>query len=182
MKTYPGFVIVALSFTVACNKPAPSPAASNSSPSISIRTPDAVQQTLLQYSGANATNCGRFDVNTPADQLKPASDCAVQAAQSKHPFFVAYDMPGMAVGVAGNTDGKLFTVQAQGTGAAAAITSGACPAALRVASSGRITCFAPGDMGSMGGGHASGAMPPPGTANPHQNGPANPHTAVPKAQ
>jgi hypothetical protein len=180
MKTYTGLIIVALTFTAACSKPAPSPAASNSP--TSTGTPDAVQKTLLQYSGADATNCGRFDIKAPADQLKPASDCAMQATQSKHSFYVAYDMPGMAVGVAGNTDGKLFTVQAQGTGAAAAITSGACPSQLRVASSGRITCFAPGDMGSMGGGHTSGTMPPPGMANPHQNGSTNPRTAVPKAQ
>ena len=180
MQTYAGLVIVALSFTVACNKPAPSPAAS-SSPT-SRGTPDAVQQTLLQYSGADATNCGRFGINTPADQLKPAGDCAMEAAQSKHSFYVAYDMPGMAVGVAGNTDGKLFTVQLEGSGAAAAITSGACPAPLRVASSGRITCFAPGDMGSMGGGHTSGAMPAPGMANPHQNGSTTPHASAPKTQ
>lgn len=182
MKTYAGFVILLLMFTVGCTKPAPSSEAPNASPSISIRTPDAVQQTLLQYSGADATNCGRFDIKAPADQLKPASDCAVQAAQAKHSFYVAYDMPGMAVGVAGNADGKLYTVQLEGTGAAAAITSGVCPSQLRVASSGRITCFAPGDMGSMGGGHTSGTMPAPGMANPHQNGSTNPHTAVPKAQ
>jgi hypothetical protein len=180
MKPYAGLIIIALTFTVACRKPAPPAAASNSSPSRG--TPDAVQQTLLQYSGANATNCGRFGINTAADQLKPAGDCAMQAAQSKHSFYVAYDMPGMAVGVAGNTDGKLFTVQSEGTGAAGTITSGACPSQLRGASSGRITCFAPGDMGSMGGGHTSGTMPAPGMANPHQNGSTNPHAAVPKTQ
>ncbi len=88
----------------------------------------------------------------------------MQASQNKHPFYVAYDMPGMAVGVAGNAEGKLFTVQSQGTGPSAKLTSGDCPSQLRVASSGRITCFAPGDMGSMGAGHAAA---PRGMSNPH---------------
>jgi hypothetical protein len=73
-------------------------------------------------------------------------------------------MPGMAIGVAGNAEGKLFTVQSQGTGASATLTSGDCPSQLRVASSGRVICFAPGDMGSMGAGHAA---VPPGMSNPH---------------
>jgi len=126
-----------------------------------------VQQKLLEYSGANANDCGRLDVHAAEPELKTASDCALQASQSKRPFFVAYDMPGMSIGVAGNAEGKLFTVQSQGEGASASVTSGACPSQLRVASSGRVTCFAPGDMGSMGGSH--GAMPP-GMANPHGAG------------
>ena len=73
-------------------------------------------------------------------------------------------MPGMSVGVAGNVQGILFTVQSQGDGPSAALTSGACPSELRVASSGRVTCFAPGDMGSMGAGHTA---IPPGMPNPH---------------
>ena len=40
---------------------------------------------------------------------------------------------------------------------------------LRVATSGRVTCFAPGDMGSMSGSHAAGTMSP-GAANPHAGG------------
>ena len=94
----------------------------------------------------------------------------MQASQRKHPFYVAYDMPGMAIGVAGNSDGKLFRVQSQGTGASAAVTTGDCPSELRVAASGRVTCFSPGDMGSMGGGHTA---IPPGMPNPH---------ALPKSQ
>jgi hypothetical protein len=135
----------------------------------STKSPDAVQLKLQEYSGAAATNCGRLSVQATADQSKTAADCAMQANQSKHPFYVAYDMPGMAVGVAGNADGKLFTVQSQGTGPSAALTSGDCPSQLRIASSGRITCFAPGDMGSMGPGHSAGAVPP-GMASPHAAG------------
>ena len=85
----------------------------------------------------------------------------MQANQAKHPFYVAYDMPGMTIGVAGNASGQIFSVQNQGTGA---LTAGACPSQLRVAASGRVTCFAPGDMGSMGGGHTA---IPPGMPNPH---------------
>jgi hypothetical protein len=87
------------------------------------------------------------------------------AAQDKHPFYVAYDMPGMTVGVAGDAEGKLFTVQAQGS---ANVSSGACPSQLRLAPSGRVTCFAPGDMGSMGGGVHMNA--PTGMMNPHAGG------------
>jgi hypothetical protein len=151
-----------LCLATACNKSS-APASSGSS-----KPPDAIEVKLEEYAGSGPVNCGRFDVKTAPDQLKTASDCAMQASQGKHPFFVAYDMPGMAVGVAGNSSGKLFTVQAEGSGA---VTAGDCPAQLRVASSGRVTCFAPGDMGSMSGSHAGGSMPP-GTPNPH--GGANP--------
>src|SRR5579864_1489395 len=147
-----------------CNKPGGPVASSGSGPS---SPPDAMQQKLQEYSGASAPNCGRLNVQATPDQSKTASDCALQASQGKHPFYVAYDMPGMSVGVAGNSEGKLFSVQSQGTGAAASLTSGNCPSQLRVASSGRVTCFAPGDMGSMGGGHAA---VPPGMANPHGTG------------
>jgi hypothetical protein len=98
-------------------------------------------------------------------QTKSAGDCAMQASQGKKPFYVAYDMPGMSVGVAGNAEGKLFTVQSQG----GSVTGGDCPSQLRVATSGRVTCFAPGDMGSMSGSHAAGTVPA-GGANPHMGG------------
>ncbi len=148
----------------ACNKStAPAP----SSNTATSKLPDAVQQKLQDYSGSGATNCGRLDIKAAEAELKSAGECATQAARGKKPFYVAYDMPGMAVGVAGNADGKLFTVQSQGSGA---VTAGDCPSQLRVASSGRVTCFAPGDMGSMSGSHGAGSMSP---------GMPNPHTAKP---
>jgi len=158
--------------------PVASSSMGSSSAASSQKSPDAVQQKLQEYSGAPATDCGRLSVQATADQSKTAADCAMQASQSKHAFHVAYDMPGMAIGVAGNSDGKLFTVQSQGTGPSAALTSGDCPSQLRIASSGRVTCFAPGDMGSMGAGHTAGAMPP-GMSNPHTTGAANPHATAP---
>ncbi|HEX4785729.1 MAG TPA: hypothetical protein VH350_15410 [Candidatus Sulfotelmatobacter sp.] len=170
------FLMFALLGTAACNKPA-GPGTPSSSAS-STKTPDAVQQKLQEYSGRSATDCGRLDVQSTADKSKTAADCAMQASQGKRPFYVAYDMPGMAVGVAGNAEGKLFTVQSQGTGPSASLTSGDCPSQLRVASSGRVTCLAPGDMGSMGAGHAAGAVPP-GMANPHGT-PPNPHATPQK--
>ena len=93
----------------------------------------------------------------------------MDAAKGKHAFYVAYDMPGMTVGVAGNTDGNLFTVQAQGSD----VSSGACPSQLRVAPSGRVTCFAPGDMGSMGAGVHNNTSAPSGMTNPHTGGASN---------
>jgi len=130
----------------------------------------AVQQKLKELSGSGAADCGLFGVKATSDQLKTASDCATQAGQGKKAFYVAYDMPGMAVGVAENSAGKLFTVQSQG----GALSSGDCPSALRVASSGRVTCFAPGDMSSMSGSHTAGSMPA-GMPNPHSSESANPH-------
>jgi hypothetical protein len=166
-------LVFALCCLTGCSKSAAPTASSSGS---SSKPPDAVQQKLQEYSGAGATDCGRLNVQSPADQSKTAADCAMQASQSKHAFYVAYDMPGMAVGVAGDAAGKLYTVQSQGTGPSAALTSGDCPSQLRVASSGRVTCFAPGDMGSMGPGHSAGAVPP-GMANPHASGTENPHGA-----
>ncbi len=183
MKMIVVVLLIAVCGSTGCTKPSGPVASSNGSASgsasSSVAHSDAVQQKLQEYSGAGATDCGRLDVKAAEAQLKTASDCAVQANQGKHAFYVAYDMPGMTVGVAGNAASKLFTVQSQGTGTSAALTSGDCPSALRVASSGRVTCFAPGDMGSMGGGHTAGAIPP-GTANPHATGSSNPHAASPK--
>jgi len=162
MKSVFILVLTTCCLSVACNKPsAPSAPPSTSSAS---KAPDAVQQKLQDFAGSSATNCGRLDVKATADQSKATSQCAMQASQSKHPFFVAYDMPGMVVGVAGNADGKLYSVQSQGEAASAAVTAGDCPSQLRVAGSGRVTCYAPGDMGMVGGGHTA---IPPGMPNPH---------------
>jgi hypothetical protein len=155
-------LVLALSCLTACSKSSPS-AAPSTTPEPS-KSPDAVQQKLQEYAGTGATNCGRLNVQANADQSKTTADCAMQASQGKHPFYVAYDMPGMAIGVAGNAEGKLFSVQSQGSGATAALTTGDCPSQLRVAASGRVTCFSPGDMGSMGAGHTA---VPPDMANPH---------------
>jgi hypothetical protein len=162
MKYAPVLIIVVFCIMVACNKPSAPSGSINIA--FSSNPPDPVQQRLQNFAGSSATNCGRLDVKVNADQSKAASDCAMQASQSKRPFFVAYDMPGMAVGVAGNADGKLHTVESQGEGPSAAVTEEDCPSQLRVAGSGRVTCFAPGDMGSIGGGHTA---IPPGLPNPH---------------
>ena len=165
---------MAVWFLTGCGKA--SGPASASSPQMAVsssaNSADPVQQKLLEYSGSGSTDCGRLNVQASMAQLKTASDCAMQASKEHHAFYVAYDMPGMTVAIAGNSEGKLFSVQAQGTGTARALTSGACPAQLRIASSGRTSCFAPGNMGSMGPGHGSMSMSP-GMANPHA---VNPHT------
>src|ERR1700739_2139105 len=114
------FVVIAVLCTAGCNKSAGPGAPSNTASS--TKTQDAIQQKLQEYSGNSAADCGRLDVQANADQSNTAADCAMQASQGKRPFYVAYDMPGMAVGVAGNAEGKLFTVQSQGTGASATLT------------------------------------------------------------
>jgi len=156
-------LLALLTALTACNKSA-APTSSSPATGSSSKPPDAVQLKLQEFAGSSATNCGRLDVHAAEAQSKGAADCAMQASQGKKAFFVAYDMPGMAVGVAGNADGKLLTAQSQGEGPSASVTSAACPSELRVAGSGRVTCFAPGDMGSMGAGHTA---IPPGMPNPH---------------
>jgi hypothetical protein len=108
---------------------------------------DAVQLKLKEFAGSGAADCGRLDVRAADQQLSGASSCATKSAQDKRPFFVAYDMPGMTTGVAGNSAGKLFAVELQGAGTGAQLSSGACPAEMRIAKSGRVTCFIPGTMG-----------------------------------
>ena len=128
---------------------------------------DAVQQKLQELAGSGAADCGRHEVQAQMPELSTASDCALQAAKAKKPFFVGYDMPGMTTAVAGNAQGKLFAVQLQGSGTGAQLASGACPAELRVASSGRVTCFTPGSMSLSGSDPHAGMGVKPGGANPH---------------
>jgi hypothetical protein len=165
-------LIVAASLLAACNKKTEA-----------AKSGDPVEQKLQQLAGSGATNCGRVKSVSPAEN-KPASDCAMQAAQAKKPFYVAYEMPGLTVAVAGASDGKLYAVQSQSappqedgqkaepnTAAPSEVTSTPCPAELRMASSGRVTCYPANSFGAMPGGtnpHGGGMMmPPAGTANPH---------------
>ena len=114
----------------------------------------------------------------------------MQAAKTKKAFHVVYDMPGLTVGYAGNSQGKLFSVQAEqpeNASAKAEAKATPCPAELRVAQSGRVTCMAIGPgMGAMGGTNPHGGMPPATGQNPHgmismpDLGTPNPHgTAQP---
>ena len=145
-----------------CNKSSTPSSTPSSAPAAAAtsKPPDPVQQKLQEYAGSSATNCGRLDIHAPEAQSKGAADCAIQASQGKKAFYIAYDMPGMVVGVAGNGEGKLYTARSEGS----AVSGGDCPSALRLAASGRVTCFAPGDMGSMGAGHTA---IPQGMPNPH---------------
>lgn len=169
MKNFSPVLLLGLLCLIGCNKKTTnsnSTAPSGSTAAPSSPADDAVLQKLQEYAGSGATNCGSLGVGAPGDQLKSASDCAMQASQGKKAFTVSYAMPGMSVGVAGNSQGKLYTAQMQGM---SGLSTGECPSTLRVASSGRVTCFAPGDMSSMSGSHAAGSMPP-GMPNPHASG------------
>jgi hypothetical protein len=166
---------------VACVLSGCKSSAPNQSTSATSANPnDPVEKKLLELAGSGAANCGHLK-SQATGELDAASKCALQSAQQKHPFYVAYDLPGMTVAVAGNSEGKLFTVQSQTGGAG--LSSGPCPAELRVAPSGRVTCYAPGTfpMGAGVGSHSGMTMPPATGANPHQgtgNPPAeqpNPH-------
>ena len=165
-----------------CNK-----SKSASSASAAAKPDDAVQLKLKALAGSGATDCGRLDVRAADQQLTGASTCAQKAAEGKQPFYIAYDMPGMSTGVAGNSEGKLFAVQLQGSGTGAQLASGPCPAELRVAKSGRVTCFIPGTMGLTPtasdphsgiaispGGSQGGMIPQPFGSSPNPHAPQAP--------
>jgi hypothetical protein len=182
----------------AAQSSAPSPAAQSSDPPAGPS--DAVAQKLRELAGSGASDCGRTKYPTPPDAIRNASSCAMQAAQSKRPFFVAYELPGLTVGIAGNSEGKLFSLQSEPAegkpGAAATLQSGPCAAALRVAESGRVTCLPRSSMATSGGPNPHGgismpptqnphggmSMPPPGTPNPHSGGMMLPMPRTGKSQ
>jgi hypothetical protein len=155
---------------------------------------DPVDQKLQELAGSGATDCGRVKSVAP-DQAKPASECAVQAAQAKKPFYVAYDMPGLTVGIAGSSEGKLYALQSevpqpaegqQSASQPAQLTVTPCPSELRIASSGRVTCYPMGSFGAVGGAmggaspHGGGMMmPPAGAENPHGGGMMMPPAGTP---
>lgn len=153
---------------IGCNK-GPSTAAAS-------HPDDAVQLKLKELAGSGASDCGRLDVKATNDALAGASACATKSAQDKKAFYVAYDMPGMSTGVAGNSQGKLFAVELQGMGPGAQLQSGPCPGEMRIAKSGRVTCFIPGTMGLSPTGadpHSGISMTPggmPGGGAPAQGG------------
>jgi hypothetical protein len=128
---------------------------SNSTPaptaSTAANVDDPVEKKLQEPAGGSAVNCGHLKAQVPAD-MDTAGKCVMQDAQQKKPFYVAYEMPGMIVAIAGTPEGKLFSLQTQPsvTGGFATVP---CPNELRIAPSGRATCYSPGTfpMG-MGGG------------------------------
>jgi hypothetical protein len=130
---------------------------------------DPVQKKLQELAGSGAKNCG-FLASQTGPEVGTASKCAMDAAKAKSAFYVEYEMPGMNVAVAGNAAGKLFAVQSQAGGAG--LVSSDCPAELRVAPSGRVTCYAPGTfpMGAGAGSHTGMSTPSGmgmGTGSPH---------------
>jgi len=131
---------------------------------------DAVQQKLQELAGSGATDCGRIKSQEVA-AVQPASDCAMKAAEAKHAFYVAYELPGLTTAVAGNSQGNLFSLQSQdGSTSPAKLEATPCPAALRLAQSGRVTCYLPGGMGGMSTGaspHGGMGMPPATGPSPH---------------
>jgi hypothetical protein len=175
MRKFLVFVSIASVGLVGCNKSKTS-TTSTSSTAITASTNDPVQQKLEELSGSGAKNCGVLTSQAMTD-LEPASRCAMDAVKAKSAFYVEYQLPGMNVAVAGNAQGKLYSVQSQAGGAG--MTTADCPAELRVASSGRVTCYAPGSfpMGAGAGSHTGMGMPsgmgmdklPPGHPDPHKS-------------
>jgi len=164
LKVLPLLVIAACVLLGCKSKPS---AASNNAADAAPSSNDPVENKLQELAGSGAKNCGHLKAQAPAD-LEATSKCALDASKAKSPFYVEYELPGMNVAIAGNSQGKLFAVQSQTGGAG--LVSGDCPAELRVAPSGRVTCYAPGTfpMGAGAGSHSNLSMPPAmGTGNPH---------------
>jgi hypothetical protein len=171
--------LLALVCLAGCKKPA--------TPSAVMKPADVLEEHLRQMAGAGATNCGRV---APGGDVKPASNCAMQANTAKRPFYVGYDLPGGDLGTltfafAGNTNGNVYRVeyspktwQGQMPGgdlsADKRVFTVACSEPLRVAQSGRVTCAPP--LGMAGGMNPHGGlMTAPGMANPHGGMTMPPH-------
>lgn len=170
---------------------AQTPAATAAAPAESAAAPVAstsdlpVPQKLAELAGSSATDCGQIK-KLAGEEVSKAGDCAMSAAKAKKAFHVEYDMPGLAIGVAGNSAGKLFAAQSAGNDTKNAKTTFMeCPAELRVAQSGRVTCMPTGSMGLAPGAdnpHASGGASPHGGFSMPPAGTPNPHAAAPAAQ
>lgn len=169
-------LLSALTIFAGCNKAPKASAGNPANPN------DPVEKKLAEIAGSSATNCGHLKSQVVAE-MDTAGKCVMQAAQQKQPFYVAYDLPGMTVAIAGNSDGKLFSVQTQAS-ATGGLNAVPCPSELRIAPSGRATCYAPGTFPMGAGSDSHGGMmsmppmgenpyegtgtPPTGTPNPHQ--------------
>ena len=165
MRTALPLFLIAASMLTGCKSKSSTASANGAGNAATANEP--VQKKLRELAGAGAKDCGVLKSQVAAE-IDTASKCAVEAAKAKAPFYVEYQLPGMNVAVAGDAAGKLYTVQSQEGGAG--LTSGDCPAELRVAPSGRVTCYAPGTfpMGAGVGSHSSMPMPPPmGMGSPH---------------
>jgi len=169
MRKTPLLLLLAACVLTGCKSSTSSSSSSTSSasPANRVANPnDPVEQKLQELAGSGAKDCGVLQ-SQATNEMDAAGKCALDAAKTKQPFYVEYRLPGMNVAVAGNSEGKLFSVQSQAGGAG--LASVPCPSEIRVAPSGRVTCYAPGTfpMGAGAGSHSPTAMPPMGSANPH---------------
>jgi hypothetical protein len=193
--------------SLACKKKEPEPpkpketGATSSTASMRSGSPspnDELTAQLRKVAGTDAKDCGT--VPAGGADMQAASDCAMQLNDAKKPFWVRYDLPlpkpQMAIATARAADGKLYTVQYSSDGYKEAsngatltadkkVMTIACPdAPLRVAGSGRLTCFAPQqNAGAINASPHGGGMAMPGT-NPHGDMSmpgANPHGTMPPA-
>ncbi|MBI3474178.1 MAG: hypothetical protein HY010_00460 [Acidobacteria bacterium] len=185
-------LLIALLWLCGCSKSAPtSPATGSSASNMSnasapVSADEPVDKKLQELAGSGATNCGHLKSQT-VPEMDAAGKCVMQGAQQKKPFYVAYELPGMIIAIAGNAQGKLFSVQSQPS-AEGGLATVPCPAELRIAPSGRATCYSPGTfpMG-MDANHGGSMTKPPTGANPHKGlgipapGNANPHKTPPAA-
>lgn len=169
-------LIASLLPLIACSKssaPGSSAAAGNAN--------DPVEKKLMELAGSGASNCGHLK-SQGIPEMDAAGKCVMQATQQKKPFYVAYDLPGMTIGIAGNAQGQNYSLQTQPS-ATGGFNAVPCPSELRIAPSGRATCYAPGTFPMMGAGTDShgGMMTMPPMENPHKGSavpgskPANPH-------
>ncbi len=119
--------------------------------------PDPMQRELFALAGPTAVDCGRVEIRHDPSS---ASECVLNAFESKEAFFVRYDLPGMdsqvAVGLAGDRAGRAFGIAYDSMGWSGQpppslrnedkhLITTPCPkpVKLRKTARGQLTCFPP---------------------------------------
>jgi len=118
MRRFPLFVIDFCLLT-GCTKPRSSepavaevPGSTLAPAEPSASSDDPVQIRLVELAGSSATNCGVFKSSVLAE-LNSGSQCAENAFKTRTPFYIEYQMAGLTVVVAGNSQASLFRAVGQ---------------------------------------------------------------------
>jgi len=118
--------------------------------------PDPMQREFFALAGLTAVDCGRVKIS---HDLSSASECAMNAFESKKAFVVRYDLDSqIAIGLAGNFAGYIFAIiydrmgwsdegiswpSVRSTNHYLIITPCPRPVKLRKTAGGGLTCFPP---------------------------------------
>jgi hypothetical protein len=129
-------------------------------PSEEILNPELPDYRFRALAGLNAENCGHVKIK---ESRAKATACARGAVKHHKPFYVIYDEAGIdsiiAGGMAGNSDGKLYSITFDSMGMSddhlppgstmpdgfhTLVIPCSQPVRVRVTRTGQLTCFAGG--------------------------------------